>query len=105
MDGNVTHLHHPAEQKMAEWVWNGQDFNIRKVEKEKREGKTKRRTVERGRGQFEIWSIAKPNKHVPFLWPIPLMLGLCSFYSFISKAKKAGKIKDPEVRTTDRSRP
>lgn len=47
MDGNVTHLHHPAEQKMGEWVWNGRDFNIGKVEKEKREGKTKRRTVER----------------------------------------------------------
>lgn len=90
---------------MAEWVWNGRDFNIRKIEREKREGKTKRRTVERDRGQFEIWSIAKPNKHVPFLWPIPLMLGLCSFYSFISKAKKAGKIKDPEARITDRSRP
>lgn len=102
MDGKVAHLHHPAEQKMGEWVWNGRDFNIKKIKKERKGGK--RRMVERDRGQFEIWSVAKANKHVSFLWPIPLMLRLHSFSSLISEAKKASKIKDPEARTTDRSR-
>lgn len=51
---------------MGEWDWNKGDFNIKNIKKEKREG-GKYRKVERDRGQFEIWSLAKPDKHVAFI--------------------------------------